>query len=117
MSNKENYNNVVHTRIKDSTMEKLDKLSEDSGQSQSAVIRMILENILDGGKINLSNKTDYQAMKELSREVNKIGVNINQIVRNANEKFYTIYEKKKLFALMEKLQKMIAEQFNIDDEV
>lgn len=113
----ETYDNMVGTRIKDSTMEKLNKLTNDSGQSHSAVVRMILENVLDGNKINLSNKTDYQSMKELTREVNKIGVNINQIVRNANEKFYTIYEKKKLFAMMEKIQQMIAEQFNIDDEV
>ena len=109
------YTHRINVRVDDSIMEYIQKIQKQSGLSESAVIRMILENAKSGNKINLTNKTDYESMKELTREINKIGVNINQIVRNANEKFYVIYEKKKLFAMMQKIEEMIAKQFNIDE--
>lgn len=111
---KDNYNHVIAFRVDDATIEYLNKLEEESGLRQSTVIRMILENAKDNSTVNLTSKTDYQSMKELVREVNKIGININQIVRSANEHFYTKYEKKKLFAMMEKINEMITKQFDLE---
>lgn len=113
---KDNYNHVVASRVDDATMEYLNKLEEESGLHQSAVIRMILESAKDNRTVDLTSKTDYHSMKELVREINKIGVNINQIVRNTNEHFYTKYEKKKLFAMMQNITQMIAREFGYDME-
>lgn len=111
---KEKYKNVIAFRVDDATMEYLNKLEAETGLRQSSVIRMILENARDNSTVNVTSKTDYQSMKELVREVNKIGMNINQIVRSANEHFYTKYEKKKLFAMTEKINEMIAKQFDLE---
>ena len=40
---------------------------------------------------------------EIRRQLAAIGNNINQIVKNVNMHYYTDYEKKKLFALMNKI--------------
>ena len=45
--------------------------------------------------------------RELINEVNHIGVNINQIVRNNNAQFYSAAEKKKLFLMMQQLNDML----------
>lgn len=113
---KDHYNHVVASRVDDETMAYLNKIEEKSGLRQAAVIRMILENAKNNETVRVSSKTDYQSMKELVREVNKIGININQIVRSANEHFYTKYEKKKLFAMMQALNEMIAKQFEYNTE-
>lgn len=57
-----------------------------------------------------------ECLRQLKKEVNHIGVNINQIVKNHNSKFYSSAEKRKLFALMEEVsQKMerIIEKINL----
>ena len=57
-----------------------------------------------------------ECLWQLKKEINHIGVNINQIVKNHNSNFYSNAEKRKLFALMGELnQKMgqIAEKINL----
>lgn len=49
----------------------------------------------------------YLEEKKLVYEINKIGNNINQIVRNNNTHIYNEAEKKKLFALMEKIKTLV----------
>lgn len=46
---------------------------------------------------------------ELINEINHIGVNINQIVKNANSGFYRIADKEKLIAYMTKLNEAVRE--------
>lgn len=48
-------------------------------------------------------------LKELINEVNHIGVNINQIVKNYNSGFYSDTEKNSLFAYMQKLNRLLSE--------
>lgn len=52
-------------------------------------------------------KEEFLLLKEVVNEINHIGVNINQIVKNVNAHYYNDYEKRKLFALMESLKKEI----------
>lgn len=57
-----------------------------------------------------------ECLRQLKKEVNHIGVNINQIVKNHNSNFYSSAEKRKLFALMGEVnQKMeqIVEKINL----
>ena len=110
------YNHVVASRVDDATIEYLNKLEEESGLHQTAIVRMMIENARNNEAIQLTSRTDYQSMKELIREVNKIGININQITKSVNEHFYTMYEKKKLFAMMQSMNEMLAKQFGFDME-
>ena len=48
-----------------------------------------------------------QQLNQLISEVNKIGVNINQIVKNHNASLYSIADKKNLSANMQKLNLLV----------
>ena len=48
-------------------------------------------------------------LKELINEINHIGNNINQIVKNHNAQFYSADDKTRLFAYMKKLNKAVDE--------
>lgn len=72
------------------------------GISASEYIRRLID--ADMGKpVPERTQEEFLAHKELVYEINRIGTNINQIVKNVNMHYYTEYEKRKLFALMKKL--------------
>lgn len=48
-------------------------------------------------------------LKKLINEVNHIGVNINQIVKNHNASYYSAGDKERLFAYMKKLNVTVKE--------
>jgi len=54
------------------------KMEQVGTNNKSAYVRKM---ILDGMIV----KTDFKALKDLSNEINKIGVNINQITKQLNE--------------------------------
>ncbi|NLD50728.1 MAG: MobC family plasmid mobilization relaxosome protein [Clostridiaceae bacterium] len=56
----------------------LKKIERAGTRNKSAYVRKM---ILDGMII----KTDFKILKELSYEINKIGININQITKQLNE--------------------------------
>ena len=45
--------------------------------------------------------------KQLINEINAIGRNINQIVKNNNSSLYSTYDKNQLFALMNKILEIV----------
>lgn len=55
----------------------------------------------------LQTKEDFLARKQFIYEINRIGNNINQIVRNVNMEYYSEYEKKKLFAMTRKIMELL----------
>lgn len=67
--------------------------------SQSELMRKLIT----GENVYEFNKDLVQGIKDMTNEINKIGVNINQIVHNLNMGKYTDYEKRKLFAYMQEL--------------
>lgn len=81
----------------------LHEKSEAAGMSESAYVRFLIS-----GKPN-----DYPEIRtqlcELINEVNHIGVNINQIVRNHNAGFYSKDDKTRLYAYMKKLNNKVDE--------
>ena len=48
-------------------------------------------------------------LKELINEVNRIGININQIVFNSNAQLYSMKDREQLVAYMKKLNQSVSE--------
>lgn len=101
---KKDYN--LHIRI---SKEQLAYLMEQSGKygiNYSVYVRRLLDKER-GNTAPEQTQKEYLQRKELIYEINRIGNNINQIVKNANMHYYSEMEKKKLFAMMTKLISMI----------
>ena len=88
------------------TPEEATELSEKAkraGMNESEYLRlMIRQKPNDYPEIRL-------LLKELINEVNHIGHNINQIVKNHNVQFYSAEDKNRLFAYMKKLNRTVDE--------
>lgn len=67
--------------------------------SQSEYVRRLIM----GETVHEYNSELVQGIKNVTNEINKIGVNINQIVHNLNMNKYTEYEKKKLFSYLQEV--------------
>lgn len=83
--------------------------SKKSGKSESDCVRGIIQAARKHEVISFKDKKSFLIERELVREINKIGTNINQIVKNTNSHYYTDIEKKKLFAMMYHIESMISE--------
>lgn len=100
----------VTIRLKKAEEDYLLELCEKTGKKKSQVLRMILDSQIENHEVYFEAKDDFLLRKKYIYEINKIGNNINQIVKNNNAEFYSEYEKKKLFALMQEI-KNIVEKF------
>lgn len=81
----------------------LNKKAQQANMTESAYLRlMIRQKPNDYPEIRL-------LLKELINEINHIGNNINQIVKNHNAQFYSEDDKTRLFAYMKKLNKVVDE--------
>lgn len=78
-------------------------IASSSGKSKSEICRKLLQSAISGKNVKIESQESFLLKKRLAYEINSIGVNINQIVHNVNSEYYSDYEKKKLFALMQKL--------------
>lgn len=77
-------------RISEAQAKKLQKDSMKCGLTESQYLRQL---IMGNEAID---QESYVAMKELTYEINKIGNNINQIVRNNNSELYSGVDKERL---------------------
>lgn len=89
-------------RITEKQQKHLSNRCGEYGITEAEFLRRLL-NADMGREGNWETKEEMLLRKQLIYEVNRIGSNINQIVKNANMHYYTEYEKKKLFAMMAKL--------------
>ena len=80
---------------------------ERYGMTDSAYFRYILARVNGVEQAEMRPKEEYLAIKELINEINHIGININQIVRNVNMQFYSDNEKTRLFAMMKELKQKV----------
>jgi methylaspartate ammonia-lyase len=93
-------------RVEEDIYETLCKKVDSSGITTSEYIRRLIKN--DCGKsVEIESREDFLFRKQLIWELNHIGNNINQIVKNNNAKFYSEAEKKRLFELMQKIYKLL----------
>ncbi|MGN0141513.1 MAG: MobC family plasmid mobilization relaxosome protein [Roseburia sp.] len=95
-----------HFRITEEQQRHLDEQSQKFGVTNSEYLRRLID-ADRGEKIEVCTQEDFLQRKKLIYEINKIGNNINQIVRNVNMHYYTDYEKKKLFAMMKKIMELL----------
>lgn len=74
-----------------------------NGMNEAEYIRLLIS----------QKPNDYpevrKLLKELINEVNRIGININQIVFNSNAQLYSKKDKEQLLAYMKKLNSMVNE--------
>lgn len=93
-------------RINMSQQEHIEKSCKTYGISESEYFRRLIDSDM-GKAVSVKTHEEFKISKDLIFEVNKIGNNINQIAKNTNSHYYTEYEKKKLFALMEKVKDLL----------
>lgn len=96
----------LHARISQEQLAYVMEQCEKYGVNYSVYVRRLLDR--ERGKAEQGQtQEEYLQRKQLLYEINRIGNNINQIVKNANMHFYSDMEKKKLFAMMTKLMHMM----------
>ena len=81
----------------------LAKKACDNGMNEAEYIRLLIS----------QKPNDYpevrKLLKELINEINRIGININQIVFNSNAQMYSKKDKEQLVAYMKKLNQSVSE--------
>lgn len=81
----------------------LSEKAKAAGISESAYLRLMIR----------QKPNDYPEirtlLRELINEINHIGVNVNQIVKNNNSNFYLPEDKEHLMAYMKKLNQVVKE--------
>ena len=80
---------------------------ERYGMCESEYFRTLLRNKKNASQQFSKPKQEYLDIRALTREINYIGNNINQIVKNAHMNLCSEHEKKKLFALMELIKNKV----------
>lgn len=90
-------NNRVEIRVDERCKEKLFKDAEKAGLTASAYLRELIYDKTP------KTREDYQLVKDLIYEIDRIGNNINQIAKFFNSGYFNEGEKKELFELMHRL--------------
>lgn len=101
---KSHYTKVCTIRLTEEEYKELIKNTHSTNLTLSEYVRQLIKDN------KIVEYTSWINRKELINEVNHIGVNINQIVKNVNSDYYSSYEKLKLFAMMKKLYELLDEK-------
>lgn len=92
-----------HFRFSESEAEILKEKAKGNDMNETEYLRFLIsQRPRDHPKVQ-------ELLAELVNEINKIGVNINQIVKNHNSKFYSETDKQMLKAYMKKLNVTVKE--------
>lgn len=94
---------VRNYRLTKQDAERLREKAEAAGMSESEYFRLLITQ-----KPNDYPEIRY-SIKELINEVNRIGVNINEIVHNNNSELYRVADKERLVAYMRRLNETVDE--------
>ncbi len=84
----------------------LQNTASENSMSMSRYIRLLIDADMEKGIVE-KRRLQNLLRRDLINEINHIGVNINQITRSHNENLYSEHDKRKLFALMKKLNEMV----------
>lgn len=94
---------VRNYRLTKQDADRLREKAEAAGMSESEYFRLLITQ-----KPNDYPEIRY-SIKELINEVNRIGVNINEIVHNNNSELYRVADKERLVAYMRRLNETVDE--------
>ena len=94
---------VRNYRLTKQDADRLREKAEEAGMSESEYFRLLITQ-----KPNDYPEIRY-SIKELITEVNRIGVNINEIVHNNNSELYRVADKERLVAYMRRLNETVDE--------
>ena len=92
-----------HFKLTEETAKLLVERSKAENMNESEYIRYLLLNQSENPR---SRELELEIMR-LRNEINKIGVNINQIVKNNNSHMYSDSDKIELNLLMEKISTLV----------
>lgn len=102
-SHRQKYNVSKLVRMSEAENEMLKRKADEAGMSESGYVRYVIS----------QKPSDYpeirKLLSELINEINHIGININQIVKNNNSGFYSNDDKTRLYAYMRKLNLKVDE--------
>lgn len=88
-------------RMTEAQAKLLAKQAEEAGMSEAEYIRFLIS----------QKPMDYPEIREevhtLINEVNRVGVNINEVVHNNNSQLYSEEDKERLIAYMRKLNALL----------
>ena len=88
-------------RLSCEELEELNRKAKERGLSDSQYLRMLITN----------RPRDYpellEALQNLTNEINHIGININQIVKNNNSGLYHESDKKRLDVYMKQIKEAV----------
>ncbi len=94
MGRKDSY---VAFRVDKEQKKQLERKAKEKGMTESAYLRLLLRQ-------KPAEYPEIQVeLRRLTNEVNHVGNNINQIVKNHNAILYSAEDKKQLFSYMQKL--------------
>lgn len=105
--------NVIrkHFKLTEETVKILNERSKAENMNESEYIRYLLLNQSEHPR---SRELELGLMR-LRNEINKIGVNINQIVKNNNSHIYNEDDKVKLNVQMSKLNDLLIKYISVID--
>lgn len=98
-----------NVRVTKKQWEHIRQQCEIYGINTSEYLRRLVDAEM-GKAVKAQPREEFLARKQMAYEINRIGNNINQIVKNVNMHYYTEYEKKKLFAMMQKIMELFENQ-------
>ncbi len=98
--------NVIrkHFKLTEETAKLLAERSKAENMNESEYIRYLLLNQSEQPR---SKELELEIMR-LRNEINKIGLNVNQIVKNSNSHIYREDDKIKLLLEMEKIKSLLS---------
>ena len=99
------YPEVFKLRLKESDRQKLKKAAAEIVITESQYIRLLINQ----PHIKRLDQQSYVAIKRLVNEINKIGVNINQIAKNNNSQLYSEIDKRELFKYLKRQDEYVYE--------
>ena len=103
---KRRYTERIDFRVTPNQKKQIEEKAKSAVLSDSEYIRQaVLGVTIVGGDIR-------HEIRELINEINKIGVNINQIARRHNSNLYSVEDKKALFSDMSQLEELVSNYIN-----
>ena len=98
--------NVIrkHFKLTEETAKLLAERSRVENMNESEYIRYLLLNQSENPR---SRELEVEVMR-LRNEINKIGINVNQIVKNNNSYIYSMSDKKELLLKMDSIRDILS---------